>query len=116
MRPLRDFGPLIALAAMIASFDLAYVVCAVPRSELAGRLASYSFALYLVLWMMADARRRRAVPCFDFGTLAAVYFPLSFVWYVIHSRGVRGLLVLLAVLGLLLAPWCLATAAWALLY
>ena len=44
-------------------------------------------------------------PCFDFGFLVAVFFPISLVWYAFWSRGVRGVLLLGAMLGLMLIPW-----------
>ena len=64
--------------------------------------------------MMADAHLRRQTPCYDFGFLVGVFFPISLVWYVFWSRGVRGILLLGALIGLMLLPWLAGIAAWVL--
>ncbi|ODU01120.1 MAG: hypothetical protein ABS79_02220 [Planctomycetes bacterium SCN 63-9] len=66
--------------------------------------------LALVLWMDLDARRRRIVPCHDFGFLTMVVFPASLVWYVFWSRGWRGVFLLAGLLGLWAVPFLSAVA------
>jgi len=64
-----------------------------------------------IRWMVADARRRQEVPCFDFGFLCVLMYPTSLIWYCISSRGWRGLLMLLLLSCLCLAPALLASVA-----
>ena len=64
----------------------------------------FAWTLLLLMWMQADARRRRCVPCFDFGFLAYATFPLSIAWYCVWSRGWRGLRLLLGLFCLFFVP------------
>ena len=73
---------------------------AAPTFEL---LAGYGWVWLTVFWIAADARRRRRVPCFDFGFLCIAFYPISLPWYCVWSRGWRGLLML----GLLACLWVL---------
>jgi hypothetical protein len=67
--------------------------------------------------MVSDARRRGCTPFFDFGFLAYITLPLSLPWYLVRTRGwLRGLLVLLFVVALWLAPRIIAMIAWKVLY
>lgn len=103
---------LLALATTAALCTLAWTSSA--PSAAADMLLSYGWALMLLLWMDADARHRRRLPCYDFGMLAGFFFPLSLLWYCFWSRGWRGLFVLLLVLALWLLPYLVAVAFWAL--
>lgn len=80
-----------------------------PRFE---EIASFGWALMLVLWMDADARRRRILPCYDFGFLAGVFFPVSLVWYCIWSRGWRGAFLFIGLLTLFIAPYTITGLIW----
>jgi hypothetical protein len=88
-----------------------YTVFQVVPSPLVTVLLEYGPAFFVVLWVLADASRRRRVPCHDFGFFVLAAFPLSVIWYVLWTRRLRGLLVLGALLGLFLAPWLCAVAA-----
>jgi hypothetical protein len=107
---------LCASVAAFSAFQIVYVVAGVATSEAADRLNSVGLALAFVLWVVADARRRRCVPCYDFGFLVAVFFPVSLLWYLLWSRGWRGTFLLAALFGLLLLPWLAAVIAWVLMY
>jgi hypothetical protein len=72
-------------------------------------LGNFAASWALVMWIWADARRLRRIPCFDFAFLVGVFFPISLVWYAYWSRGARGMLTLLAVAALWMGP-VLATA------
>jgi hypothetical protein len=78
------------------------------------RVSSVALAFAYILWIMADAAMRRKTPCYDFGFLVAVFFPISLFWYVFWSRGWRGFLLLGALIALMLLPWLAAVVAWAL--
>ena len=69
-----------------------------------GVALQYGWGLMVVLWMDADSRKLRRVPCYDFGILALIFFPFSLFWYCFWSRRWRGLLVFLLLLSLWLVP------------
>jgi hypothetical protein len=112
MRPLAPMAVLVAAVAASSVFFIAHVAAGPPPSETVQALTSLALVLSFVLWVMADARSRRRIPCYDFGFLVAVFFPASLVWYVLWSRGWRGLLTLAALIGLMLLPSVCGTVAW----
>jgi hypothetical protein len=97
-------GFLIVLSAALSLFQVAYVAIGVPISERASGLTSLSLALCVLLWIVSDARARGCSPCFDFGFLVGVFFPLSLVWYALWSRGAKGVLLLAGLFVLLILP------------
>lgn len=116
---MRSHGPLIVLiawVAMLSAFQVAYIAAGVPIPGMASLLIGWGGALAFILWIVADARQRRRVPCFDFGFLVAVLFPLTLVWYVFWSRGRRGVLTLAGLLALMALPWISGVLAWVLRY
>jgi len=112
VRELGTFGPLLGLAAILASFASMYVVLGkVPPDEYAS-LAGPIQQLFIVYWVILDARHRRRIPCHDFGFLVAVFLPVSLGWYLIWTRGLKGLLLLGAFAILVVAPQFCATIVW----
>jgi hypothetical protein len=109
-------GVLIATSVAFSAFLVMHVAVGRVPSEAATRLTSAGLALETVLWVMADARVGRRTPCYDFGFLVAVFFPVSLVWYMLWSRGRRGFLTLGALVGLLAMPWVSFIGAWILRY
>src|SRR5437660_10290483 len=103
MRALGAFGPLVALAAILAAFASLYGLLGErPPRDLEPLFASQ--ALFLVYWVVIDARRRHRVPCHDFGFLVGVFFPVALPWYLVWTRGLKGLLLLGFFLFLLMLP------------
>jgi hypothetical protein len=102
MGSIAPFLPMIALTGLLTAIRVSAVILGVSPSE--GILTESSVGLFLILWMMMDARRRRCVPCHEFGFLAGVYMPISLLWYLCWSRGWKGLLLLAAFLGMVLLP------------
>jgi hypothetical protein len=116
LRGLVAFGPLVALAAIMAAFASMYVLLGEnPPSDLEWLFGFCQF-LFVVYWMVLDARRRHRVPCHDFGFLAWVFLPVALPWYLIWTRGLRGLLVLVLFLILVMVPWWCATIVWMVKY
>jgi hypothetical protein len=114
MRALGTFGPLVGLAAILASFAGMYVaVGKVPPDEFVW-LAQSIQGLFILYWIILDARRRRRIPCHDFGFLVAIFLPVSLGWYLLWTRGLKGLLLLLAFAILVVAPQLSATIVWSL--
>jgi hypothetical protein len=93
-----------APTAALAVFQAAYAWQGAFPSPLAVGVFSYAPSLFVFLWVLADARRRKA-PCFDSGFLVLAWFPFSVLAYLLWSRGRRGLLTLAGLAGLYLVPW-----------
>ena len=91
----------------------AYLVTEGRLSPMAEYLLSLSWLWTIVLWMDLDTRQRRQIPCFEFSFLAAVTYPVSVLWYCVWSRGWRGLLIVLGLVGLMyFLPWMIAVVLW----
>jgi hypothetical protein len=74
-------------------------------------VSAVSWEVLSILWVVADARGRRVVPCFEFGFLCLVFFPISLAWYCFWSRGWRGLLTLGLLASLRVIPYFLGIVA-----
>jgi hypothetical protein len=106
---MKPIALLVALSLATAAFLCAYVIMGAAPTRVAEMLVSTGWTVMLALWVDADARRRRRVPCFEVGFLVAAFLPVSLVCYCVWSRGWRrGLLVLLALLGLWAVPQLVA--------
>jgi hypothetical protein len=108
---MRGGGPgtvLLLDVAAVSAFRSTYAALGVPLSAAADQLSSTILGLAFLWWVVADARRRRRVPCHDFGFLVGVAFPVSLLWYAVWSRGRRGLLTMAGLLGLMALPVVLA--------
>jgi len=116
MRWARSLVIPLLTAAASAGLLVAYVATGRTPSDRVQGLIPTGLGLALVLWMMMDARARHRTPCYDFGFLVAVFFPVSLVWYVLWTRGWKGLLTLVGLIGLWFVPWLTAMAAWILRY
>jgi hypothetical protein len=112
MKQLSSWGLLLTTVAALSALQFGYAAGGTDPPESVARLTSIAFVFAVALWIVADARIRRQTPCYDFGFLVAIYFPISLFWYVFWSRGLRGILVLAALLGLMLLPWLSAVVAW----
>lgn len=105
MRTITSLGIVFITVGLFSVLQCAYIWAGQAPPDSFAQLGSIAFALGCVVWVVADAHKRRKTPCFDFGFLVAVFFPISLVWYVFWSRGARGILLLGAMLGLMLIPW-----------
>jgi hypothetical protein len=112
MKQVGTWGLLLTTVAALTAVEFGYAAAGTALPDSVARLTSIAYRLAFALWIMADARIRRQTPCYDFGFLVAVYFPVSLIWYAFWSRGLRGILVLAALLGLMLLPWSSAVVAW----
>ena len=108
----HPMAPLIVLCGATAIALCVSVRAHIQPSREMEAVLGFGWALMLLLWMDADARRRRRLPCFDFGLLATMFFPLSLVWYCFWSRGWRGFLFLLMLGALWLLPYAVALLFW----
>ncbi len=104
--------PLVAFAVALTACLGLYLLAGLVVSPAFEALVSFGWVFLLVLWMDADARHRRQVPCFDFGLLVWQLFPLSVAWYCLWSRGWRGLLLIAGLVGLWLVPYVAVMLLW----
>lgn len=111
-RSIKPMAILVAAVAASSALLIAEVALGPPPSELVVDLTSMALGLATMLWVVADARTRRQTPCYDFGFLVAVFYPASLVWYVLWTRGWRGLITLAALIGLMILPWFSASITW----
>jgi hypothetical protein len=109
-------APLTAFAVVASAFFVSSLLVGREITPLQSMVISYLLMLLTLMWVINDARRRRQIPCFDFGLYCALFFPLSVLWYCCKTRGGWGLLTFLVVLGLWLGPFVIAQIAWVLLY
>jgi hypothetical protein len=107
---------LLTFAVVLTGGLCVYLFAGLSASASFQTLAGVGWAVMLVLWVVADARRRRAVPCYDFGLLVGVTFPVSVAWYCVWSRGWRGFLWAGGLILLWLAPYVVAGIVWGMLY
>ena len=107
------WGPLVILAAAESVILSSYVVLGASPSPLQMVTLPSAIAFFMMLWVLEDAHRRQGFPCYDFGFFVALGFPFSVVWYLLWTRGLRGLLVIGIFLGLYLTPWLCAIGVWA---
>jgi hypothetical protein len=112
MRGLGAFGPLLGQATIVAVFASMYVLLGKNPPDELSSVSGFCYLLFVVHWMVVDARRRHCVPCHDFGFLAGVFLPAALPWYLIWTRGDRGLLPLIISLLLLLLPSLCASLVW----
>src|SRR6478752_2610059 len=112
MKRLGPLGILVASVLILAALRFDYAALGRLPSENVSQMSSFALALACILWIMADAQTRRQTPCYDFGFLVAVFFPISLIWYVFWSRGIRGFILLGALVALMLLPWMAGVAGW----
>jgi hypothetical protein len=112
MKRISTFGMVFTTVALLSALEFVYSAAGANPPDAVARLAPVAFALACVFWIVADAQKRRQTPCYDFGFLVAVFFPISLVWYVFWSRGTRGILLLAAFVVLMVLPSVFAVAAW----
>src|SRR5205823_12088575 len=106
------FVLVVAAALVVAAVRCLYVLAAAAPSAYSEAVMDYGWGLALVCWADLDARRRGRLPCFDFGFLAMMFLPVAVAWYCVWSRGRRGWLVVLILLGLWCLPSLAAACAW----
>ena len=116
MRRLAEYGPLLGLVASLTATTSMYVILGERPPEAVEAILRVAPAFFLVYWVVVDARRLRRVPCYEFGFLVGVFLPVSLPWYLIWSRGLRGLLLLGFFLLLINLPDLVAMIVWQLKY
>lgn len=116
MRRILSFGPLLGITAVLAAFASMYVILGEKPPELVEACFSIAPSFFLLCWVILDARRLHRVPCHDFGFLVGVFLPVAIPWYLVWTRGLRGVLMLGFFLLLILLPQLVATIVWQIRY
>lgn len=63
------------------------------------------FLFLTIYWAYYDAERDDFEKPFDFGFFIYVFWYVAFPWYLIKTRGIEGVLLLIGFLTIWLAPW-----------
>lgn len=118
MRRILDhsLAPLILFSLALTVMFVAYLAGGASPSPTFLGAVSLLWPWLVALWIMADARRKSCVPCFDFGLYCYVLLPLTLPWYCLWSRGWRGLLTLVAIFALWYLPFVAAWIVWLAMY
>jgi len=104
MRALSAFGPLLLLSASLAIFASVYAMLGQEPPDSVLTLSSTVQLLFILYWVVVDAHRRHRVPCHDFGFLVGTFMPVSLAWYLVWTRGLRGVLMLIGFAILVILP------------
>ncbi|HET6837496.1 MAG TPA: hypothetical protein VFH24_05600 [Gemmatimonadales bacterium] len=99
---------LILFIAVVSLVGAVYETNGVHPSPLAATLMQLAPPLAAALWVEADARRLRRVPCYEFGAFVLFAWLLAIPGYCFWSRGRSGWRAALALLGLIFAPSLIA--------
>jgi hypothetical protein len=111
LRRIRPLGPLLGAALAVMLLPAVHVLLGVPPTDLELAVASYVPAVFIVLWMMDDARMRHCTPCYDLGFFLLLLFPLSLLWYLVWTRTWWGLVVFAGMLAVVYVPWIIGNVA-----
>jgi hypothetical protein len=95
---------LILFIAVLSLFGLGYSMIGVEASPLAEGLFRLGPPLGAALWVEADARRLRRVPCYEFGAFVFLGWLVAVPAYCFWSRGPAGWRLAMALIALILAP------------
>ncbi|GAB3103290.1 hypothetical protein G8770_19900 [Aestuariicella hydrocarbonica] len=63
------------------------------------------FFLLTILWVVEDAKSTHFEKPFDFDFLMYVFWPIAFPYYLLSTRGIKGLRLLVGFLLILVLPW-----------
>jgi hypothetical protein len=99
---------LILFIGVVSLFCAVYETSGVHPSPLAEVLMRLAPPLAATLWVEADARRLRRIPCYEFGAFVLFAWLVAIPCYCLWSRGRSGWRAALALLGLVFAPSLIA--------
>ena len=104
------------LVGLTAIYTIGLSVIALYRTELPGNsrlVYVFAFAVFVTGWVSAD-RRARGIPVpFEFNILVYATWPIFVPYYLVRTRGWKGILLGIGFWGLFLAPMIVAAAVFA---
>jgi hypothetical protein len=108
--------PLLLFSLTLAAVLMTYLALGLTPSPSLQVVASFGWTLLLAMWIVSDAQRRQALPCYDFGFLCYLFLPVIAPAYCFWSRGWRGVLMLTILASTWIAPYIVATLMWWAIY
>ena len=112
----HTLAPLLLFSVALTALLIAYLAVGLAPSFTFQFVGSFCWSILLALWIVADARRRMGVPCYDFGFFCYLFLPVAIPWYCFWSRGLRGLLTLVIIALIWFVPYLVASIVWLTLY
>ncbi len=92
------------LALLVAAVQMILGAQGEGSSAATFRLWGFAFVVLTIMWASSDARERQYHKPFEFGFIAYILWPIVFPWYLVSTRGIRGLWVFLWFVLLWLVP------------
>lgn len=107
---------ILTLAAMSLGMTALEVVTNLKESmvsESTQGLWGLIFVFVTVLWVQNDSKKNGFERPFDFGFLIYIFWPISFPWYLIFTRGMEGFVLFLGFISFWIGPWLAGLVAYA---
>jgi hypothetical protein len=112
----HPLAPLVCFSLIASAMLAAYVVAGHSPSPTFVAVMELSCTFLLAYWVILDARKGHRIPCFDFGLYCYLLLPVTLPWYCFWSRGWRGIILLIALFGTVIAPYFVESVVWGMLY
>lgn len=109
----RWFSPLgwlVAFSLLCWGQQATYAHYGIEGSGLSQLLWRWGTALLLVWWVQADARETKYRPCYEYSAFMFFGWPLLLPYYLLRTRGIRGVFLMGFFFMLFFAPWVVAWA------
>ena len=87
---------------MFGIFDALYICRHVAQPPLAGLLGRFALALLISSWVESQSPDW---PTIDFGAVLFMGWSVAFPYYLVRTRGLRGVVMVLAVLACYVIPF-----------
>jgi hypothetical protein len=76
----------------------------IAQPELGHLVWRLTMPLFLVHWIYNDHKRTRYWPCFEYDAFTFWAWPLTLPYYLVHTRGRRGILLFIGMFSAVVAP------------
>ena len=74
------------------------------------------FLVLTIVWAVADSETNEFDRPFDFGFLMYIFWPIALPYYLISTRGIEGIILLVGLIGIWLGPWLAGLVAYVYVY
>lgn len=85
-------------------------------SDATQSLWGFIFLIVTIVWATADSETNDFDRPFDFGFLLYIFWPVALPYYLISTRGIEGVVLLLGFMGIWLGPWLAGLVAYTYVY
>ena len=79
-------------------------------------LWGFIFLILTIVWAIADSDTNEFEKPFDFGFLMYIFWPVALPYYLISTRGIEGVVLLIGFMGVWLGPWLAGLVAYTYVY